>query len=30
VRNIPADQHVVIEEGRDGFETVQPGTFILP
>ena len=30
VRNIPADQHVVIDEGREGFETVLPGRLIAP
>jgi hypothetical protein len=30
VRHIPADQHVIIEEGRDGFETVRPGAVVLP
>ncbi len=30
VRNVPADRHVVIDEGQEGFETVLPGRLIAP
>jgi hypothetical protein len=30
IRNVPADQHVVIDEGQARFETVLPGRLIAP
>jgi hypothetical protein len=30
LRNLPADQHVVIDEGQEGFETILPGRLIAP